>query len=250
MIKPAYLLLLLALAAARPLKAQLYLGVEGGWNKNHLTTGNASQSFTDYKDRSGFLAGIPVLYRIRDWLAVQADPSYLQKNYRIERTGFFNGVYQNNTNGYLQLPLMAQLSFGGRQLRGFVNLGGYGAYWLSAHVRGTEPSVLNPVDTAYQTVNPVSVYGENYPYSYDEKYSFDSRRDRRMEWGVLAGLGISYEWKATWLFFVEGRYTRALTDQQKAYQLNQTPRYNDTYGLLAGCLFRLNRFIGHSISKK
>jgi hypothetical protein len=240
-----WLLLFLWLASAQPLKAQLYVGVEGGWNRNYLTTSNNSQYFTEYKSQAGFSAGIPVLYRFTDWLAVQADPSYLQKNYKIERTGFFTGIYQRNTNGYLQLPLMAQFSFGGKELRGFVNLGGYAAYWMSGRVKGTEPNILNPVDTAFTTVNAGSLLGENYSYSYDEKYTFNNTRDRRLELGAIAGLGVSYEWKATYLFFVEGRYTRSLTDQQKQYETNQTPRYNDTFGLSAGCLLQLNHFIGH-----
>ena len=187
----------MVLALAKPASAQLYLGVEGGWNRNYLTTGNASQSFTYYRVRDGWSAGVPVLYQFNDWFAVQAEPSYIQKNYRIERTGYFTGIYQQNTNAYIQLPLMAQFSFGSKELRGFVNLGGYGAYWMSGRVKGTEPNILNVVDTAFMTVKPGSLLGENNPYSYNEKYTFNSTRDRRLELGAIAGLGVSYEWKAT-----------------------------------------------------
>jgi hypothetical protein len=67
---------------------------------------------------------------------------------------------------------------------------------------------------------------------------------------VLAGLGVNYLWRNRYLFFVEGRYTRSLTDQQKAYEINQTPRYNDTYGLSAGCLLRMDQFVGHGKKHK
>ena len=240
----ALLLCLFALIAAGPVQsqAQLFLGLEGGWNKNHLSTSNASDSFTSYKDRNGFSVGVPVLYRIKKWLAVEADPSYIQKNYRIERSGFFAGVYQENTNAYIQLPVMAQLSLGGKALRGFVDLGVYGAWWSSGRVKGVEPNILNPVDTAFANGNPSTILGESNGYSYNEKYSFNSTRDNRIELGVIAGAGVSYEWKARYLFFVEARYTRSLTDQQKSYELNQTPRYNDTYGVSAGCMLRMKQF--------
>jgi hypothetical protein len=233
---------LVLLLLAKPVSAQLYLGLEGGWNRNYLTTSNASQAFTYYKDRDGFSAGIPVLYQFTDWLAVEADPSFIQKNYRIERTGYFTGIYQQNTNGYIQLPLMAQFSFGGKAMRGYVDVGGYAAYWISGRVKGTEPDILNVVDTAYMTVNPGSFFGVNSSYSYNEKYVFDGVKDRRLELGAIAALGVSYECRMRYRFFVEGRYLRSLTDQQKNYETNQTPRYNDTYGVSAGCLFRLDKF--------
>jgi len=226
---------LLALSA----RAQLYVGVEAGGNKNYLITGNASESFTNYQHMTGLSGGIPVLYQVTDWFAIQADPSYIQKNYKIVRTGFFTGVYQETRNAYIQLPLMAQFSFGGHELRGFVNLGMYGAYWISSRVKGVEANILNTVDTAYTTVNPTSVLGENYGYSYNEKYQFNSTKDNRLEFGAIAGAGISYELRETYRFFIEGRYTRSLTDQQKQYETNQTPRYNDNFGLSIGCLFSL-----------
>jgi hypothetical protein len=239
-----FLLLPVLLALAQPLHAQLYLGVEGGWNKNHLSTSNSSQYFTENVDQPGFSAGIPVRYRILDWLAVAVDPSCIQKNYKSQRTGFFNGVYQMNTNSYWQLPVMAQLSFGGQQLRGYLGLGGYVAYWASSRIKGTTVGPLNSVDTVYTTVNPIGITGESIPYHFDQKYAFNSTRDNRVELGCLAALGISYELPRGYFFFIEGRYTQSLTDQQKNYQLNQTPRYNDTYGLSAGCLFRLNQWFG------
>src|SRR5450755_4755326 len=134
---PFALLWLLSLSAT----AQLYIGAEAGANKNYLITGNASESFTNYQNMRGLSGGIPVLYQVTDWFAIQADPSYIQKNYKIVRTGFFTGVYQENRNAYIQLPLMAQFSFGGHALKGFVNLGMYGAYWLSSRVKGVEANI-------------------------------------------------------------------------------------------------------------
>jgi hypothetical protein len=229
--------------------AQLFLGVEGGPNRNYLTTSNASEPFTNYEGMKGWNIGIPVGYQFFDWLAVEATPTYIQKNFDIVRTGFFTGVYQKNNNTYLQLPINLRFSFGGKELRGFVDLGGYGAYWASGRIKGTEANILNEVDTAFQTVNPTSILGENSGYSYNQKYVFNSSKDNRMEFGLIGGAGISYELFKTYTFYLEGRYYRAMTDQQKMYELNQAPRYNDNFGVALGCTISVKQFFSTLFKK-
>jgi hypothetical protein len=164
---------LLLLLGSLQSQGQFFVGVEGGPNMNYLTTSNASEPFTNYQGMRGWNIGIPVGYQFFDWLAVEVSPTYTKKNYDIVRTGFFTGVYQKNYNTYLQIPLNLRFSFGGAALRGFVDLGGYAAYWQSGRQKGTEANILNEVDTAFETVNPSSILGENSPYSYDQKYAFN-----------------------------------------------------------------------------
>jgi hypothetical protein len=229
--------------------AQLFLGVEGGPNRNYLTTSNASEPFTNYEGMKGWNIGIPIGYQFFDWLALEATPTYIQKNFDIVRTGFFTGVYQKNDNTYLQLPLNLRFSFGGKELRGFVDLGGYAAYWASGRIKGTEANILNEVDTAYQTVNPASILGENYGYSYNQKYVFNNSKDNRMEFGLIGGAGISYELFNIYTFYLEGRYYRAMTDQQKIYELSQAPRYNDNFGVSLGCTISVKQFFSTLFKK-
>ena len=240
------LLLLLSGFLAMGVKAQFYLGVETGVTQNRLYTNYDNQAFTSYKKGTGLSIGIPVSYKVNDWFAVQASPSYIQKNYTIERTGYFQGVYQDNRNGYIQLPVMGQFSFGGEQLRGFVNLGMYGAYWAGSRIKGAQLNALNPVDTAYYTVAPAYASGEVNLYNYNEKYSFNSVKDNRFEFGWIAGIGISYETEQGYRFFLEARHTYSFTDQQKNYMINQVPRYNDTYGINIGGMIDMSKLFGSS----
>jgi hypothetical protein len=230
-------------------RGQLFLGVEGGPNMNYLTTSNASEPFTNYDGMRGWNISVPVGYQFFDWLSLQTAPTYIQKNFDIVRTGFFTGVYQKNSNTYLQLPLDLRFSFGGKELRGFVDLGGYGAYWASGRIKGTEANILNESDTAYDNVNPTSILGENYPYSYNQKYVFNSTKDNRMEFGLIGGAGISYELFQIYTFYLEGRYYRAMTDQQKQYEINQAPRYNDNYGLTLGCTVKVKKLFSTLFKK-
>jgi opacity protein-like surface antigen len=237
MIKKCFLFLPVLLTATSGIKAQLYLGVEGGGNINFLHTNNSNQAFTVYSGRGGIRFGIPVQYKIFGWFSVEAAPSVVQKDYRISRTGFFQGIYQDNTNTYLELPVMGCFSFGGKHFRGLLNLGLYGAWWASGHVKGAELNILNPADSSSATSRgPTNVFSLNKPYDYSQNYSFDSRKDRRMEFGWLAGIGMTYEITHCCKVFLEGRYTQSLTDQQKDYMLGQVPRYNETISISTGVL--------------
>ena len=73
-------------------KSQLYVGLEGGGTKNYLNTNVSNLVSTEYNPAYGFTIGIPVLYKVNDWLAFQADPGYMQKNYQLARTDFFQGI--------------------------------------------------------------------------------------------------------------------------------------------------------------
>lgn len=229
-----------------PLKtqAQLEVGISGGYNKNDLHTSTEYRAFTKYDATSGFELGVPLQYHLNEWLAVQVEPSYIQKNYEQSRSHFFEGIYQKNTNSYIQLPFMAHFSFGGKQLKGFLNIGGYGAYWASGKIKGAVANVFDNGPEIPDDQDIDKYFQLNQAYHYNEKYVFDDRRDRRLELGLLAGIGIEYSILNKYRLFVEGRYYYGLSDQQKNYMINQIPRYNDTYAVRIGCLFNMKHIFG------
>ena len=227
------MLFIAALCGVTKLHAQFYVGIEAGANRNYLVSSTSDKPFFDYQPSNGYSIGVPIRYSFPklSWFGgIQAVPSFVQKNYRIQRTGYYAPMYQQTTNSYVQLPVMAQFRFGGRinkaqTLHGILNLGGYGGYWLSGHVEGRALSPMDPVN--YQ--------------SFDEKYTFSSEKDRRIELGGVAGIGLQYMPNKKYVFSIEGRYTPSFTDQQKAYSENQVPRYNDTYSLLVGFQYQLQK---------
>jgi Outer membrane protein beta-barrel domain len=215
-------------------EAQLSIGIEGGYNKNYLNTNNANRAFTDYIPLQGFDMGIPIQYKIADWFAIGTDISFVQKNYSQQRSAFFAGVYQDNTNSYVQLPVMGHFMFGGQRLKGFLNAGIYAGYWMYARVKGEMPNILNISNDSTSTS---SVYDYENPYSYNEKYTFNNTKDNRWEVGWIGGLGLSYDLNDHYQVFAEGRLLYSFTDQQKNYMINQVPRYNTTYGINAGLMY-------------
>ena len=109
-------LVISTLCCIAKLQAQLYVGVEAGANRNYLVTNSSDKPFFEYQPSYGYSVGIPFRYAFPklSWFGgIQAVPTFVQKNYRIQRTGYYSPMYQQTDNNYLQLPLMAQFRFGG-----------------------------------------------------------------------------------------------------------------------------------------
>jgi hypothetical protein len=205
------------------------VGLEGGYAYNMLYSSVGYRAFTEYQDGHGFTIGIPARYQFFDWFAVQAAFQYVQKNHALVRTELNAAIHSEWTNSYLELPLMANFSFGGKKLRGFLNTGGYIGFWADSHIKGSARALSE---------NPFTGVGSYYE-SYDEKVPWDERRDNRFEAGLLAGIGVQYA-LAFCTFYGEARFNYGLTDMQKDYMRQQVPRVNDTITIQAGVLFNAN----------
>lgn len=217
-------------------KGQLSIGFDAGYDRNFLRTDMSGRSYTHNTSKAGFIIGIPIQYRINRTIALLTEPSFAQKNSLVYRTGAFTGVYDAYVNTYWQLPLMIRCMLGRSRYKGFLDLGLYAAYWGWGREKGATPAVLNLSDS-------IGANGRVDEYfsliSYDRKRAFDSRKDRRLEAGWVAGGGLSYQLNKKYTLFIQARYTGSFTDQQKHYMILQVPRYNETWYISAGGLFLL-----------
>lgn len=189
-----------------------------------------------YEERGGFTVGIPVQYDFFDWLGVRAEVSFVQKGHKMHRTDVWNKLHTDTRNNYLHVPVMARFSFGGQRVRGFLNAGGYIGGWLSSHRKGLAYRYFGDgSDDNSGWITPGN------SYEFDEKVPFDSRRDNRFEAGLAGGIGVACRVAPRVEVEVEGRCYYALTDMQKAYMKFQTPRYNTTFVIQAGCNILLGK---------
>ena len=197
------------------------MGFAGGAAYNQLYT-QSIRSQEKYEPEISFSASFPMQCFLTNWLAIGWDFSCLQKNYRWNYKNF---ARETTENTYMQLPVMLRFRpLKIKQFNTFISVGGFAAYNIYRKVNGI---VFNVYDM------------ENY-HTYNEKSKFDNRRDQRFELGLSAGISTDYLIKNKCRIFVEARYYYGLTDlQQKDYMLHQIPRYNDTYLLQMGCLFKL-----------
>jgi hypothetical protein len=209
-----------------------YFGLSGGYANNWLYTSTGTRAFTEYKNGDGFEISVPVRYQVTPWFALQGEIQYIQKNYIWSRTEQYSKIYTETTNSFVDFPLMAQFSFGGPRLRGFLNAGGYIGFWAAGRRKGTEREY---------TVYVFDIDNSSFYYDFDEKYEFDKERDNRFDAGLLCGIGLQYELKPC-VVFVEGRFNYGLTDLQKDYQYGLIPRINNTVAVQIGVLFNQRTF--------
>ena len=196
--------------------AQWRVGVNGGATYNHSTISKHYMTDYQWKDRWGVTLGVMGQYDVNDWLGVRAELDWTQKNYRLTRQILSNLDYKY-VNNYLQLPVMASFSFGGKQLRGFCNAGVYGGYWLTSGREGTDFN--NSSEKAYE---------------FSEDIKFNSERDQRFDFGFAGGIGLEYRFCQRWAAQVELRYYHSTVSTQKDYMRLSDPRYNSTLGVQAG----------------
>ena len=185
-------------------QAQWRVGVTGGAAYNVF---NMDQQYmTDYKvdGRWGVTLGITGQYNVTDWLGVRADLNWTQKNYRHSRVVYSDVDYKLT-------------SFGGERLRGFCNLGVYGAYWLNSHRKGSDWNSFADRVTLF-----------------DEKVDFYDKRDQRWDCGLVGGVGLEYLITRHWAAQAEVRHYYSTTSTTKQYMRNKDYRYHSTTAIQLG----------------
>lgn len=215
MMRMRKLILFCAVMLSMTAHAQWRVGATAGADYNIFSMDKQYQSDWNLEKRWGATMGITGQYDVYDWLGVRADLNWTQKNYRRYRSRI--PIDHKYYNDYLLLPVMASLSVGGEQLRGFVNLGVYGGYWLSSHREGTE----------------LSTFTSKY-YKFSEKVEFNDERDQRWDLGFVGGAGVEYRFANRWAAQAEVRCYYSTTSIQKQYMRVKDYRYNSTIAFQAG----------------
>ncbi|MGN0221626.1 MAG: porin family protein [Prevotella sp.] len=211
--------LIVCMITATTTMAQWRAGVTMGAVSNSLDIDKQFQYDWRYHNRWGMEFGAAGQYDIREWFGVRAELNYLQRGYRQQRTGILDGTDYKYRNNYLVMPVMASFSFGGEKLRGFVNAGVYGGYWLSGSVTGSYCIIE-------EAILPI-----------DQDYDFNSTRDNRWDFGYVGGVGVEYRWSRHWAAQAEARCYYSVTSTTKDYMRIKDGRYNNTVSLQAGVFY-------------
>jgi hypothetical protein len=211
------------------IKAQTSVGLEAGISNNYLNTNISDRVSTVIDYSIGYTVNIPLQYKVKQWLYIEAIPGITQKNYSIDRTDSFAGIYEKFTNSYLQIPLAVKLVYG-KRLQAIGDLGIYGGYWLSSRVSGRIPNVFGEDSS-----------GNLQEDNYNEKYQFDSQKDNRFEFGWVAGIGVQYHINQKYMLIGSCRYYQSLTDHQKTYMINQVPGYNQAFTFVLGAMMAFKK---------
>ena len=186
--KRTLLLFLLITAISQLGNAQIRLIPKAGYALYSLKTESNSYG-GDVKFKSGFLVGAGLNITINDMFSVQPELLFLQKGWKEEQYidfggGDFDEYISSFTLNYLEVPILAQLTFG-NTTKFFVSAGpsiGYG-------IGGKYVFEYNGLES-----------GVTYSERYDSKVKFGSRPDNdqsndvyldnALDIGGIAGFGV------------------------------------------------------------
>lgn len=171
----------------------LEIGVAGGMNLSSMEF----QPSIRQKMKNSINGGLSVRYTSEKYFsmicAAQVELNFTQRGWEEDFDDGTTNSYSRTLN-YLELPLLAHLSWGKeeRGLQFFINLGPQFAFLLD------EEEKYNgewSIEQRPQSIRPI--YGKGV--------------EREFDYGILGGLGLELKTKAG-NFFIEGRYYYGLSD--------------------------------------
>lgn len=157
----------------------------------------------------GANAGLTATYKALDWLSVRADLVFTQKNYSMQRMHpelIGSNIHSDYMCHYLQLPVMADWTFGSEDVKSHIYTGAYAAAWMGGNVNRK---------TVFQN---------------DEKrtqYTF-TPEDNRIDGGLVGGVGVSWDPVPYLRIGAEALFYYSMSNTVKKQAVMNDTRYNNT----------------------
>lgn len=223
--KKRLFIILWAFITALPATAQWSIGASGGYVLNIYNYDPQYMTGMEYNVHDGFTVDIPVGYRFNEHWGVVSGLSLQDRGFVFIARAVDSKPYQSikRDDFYLNFPAMAEFSFGKSKWQGFINAGAYAGYWCK--------SIL-------------SYYTQTYLYYVEPQHGltetemeFSAIKDRRVEIGIVGGVGIMYTPIPSLSLFVLSRCYQALTPQQKDYQIKRFSSWNTTLTAQIGIFY-------------
>lgn len=156
----------------------------------------------------GANAGLTATYKALEWLSIRADVLFTQKNYNMRRmhpalTPY--NVHSDYMHHYLQVPVMADWTFGG-DVKSHIFTGAYGGAWLGGNVN--RKSLLQEQEQR-------------------TRYEF-TPEDNRFDGGLVGGLGVSWDPMPYLRIAAEALFYYSMANTVKRQAVVYDTRYNNT----------------------
>lgn len=195
------------------------VGVNAGASINWQTRESGYAYDMAYNTGWGAAAGISVNYEALDWLFVRMDVQFVQKNYSMVRMHpdmVSRNIHTSYTNNYLQVPLLADWTFG-TNVRSHIYTGAYAGGWLN----GRTERILAYTGTEQKS-----------PYTF-------SKDDNRVDAGLAGGVGVTYDVLPNLRVGGEVMLYYSLTSTMKKQPVMNYPRYNNTLTISVTAIYRI-----------
>lgn len=176
----------LTLSAQRHYSPNIAIGVKAGATMSRMDFApTVKQSMVN-----GFMGGVSFRYKEEKHFGVIAEFNIEQRGWKEDFEGAPFAYERKLT--YLQVPLLTHIYFGGRKVKGFVNLGPEFGYMLS-----------NSITSDFDYNNPLS-YSDFPNNRMTEQMSMEI--ENKFDYGISLGMGIEWSMSRKHSFQLEGRF--------------------------------------------
>lgn len=161
-----------------------------------------------FKGGWGANAGVTATFKALEWLSIRADVLFTQKNFGMERMQpelRERNIHSDYMCHYLQIPVMADWTFGG-EIKSHIYTGAYGGAWLGGNVSRKTLLVTD---------------------EYRARYEF-TPEDNRIDGGLVGGLGVSWDPMPYLRIGFEALFYYSMANTVKRQALMNDTRYNNT----------------------
>ena len=218
-----FILLTLAMLMILPTYAQWSIGLSGGYAYNHYDYDPQYMSGLDYKGHHGFAVNLPVNYQFNDWFSLSTGLSFQQKGYVLNGSYYPTGsemLYEfypmlRRNDSYLVFPLFSEFTYGNKEWKALFDLGLYSGIWCSSAF-------------VFKEIEGMGQYTFT-RYVHQSRDFDDNPADRRIEFGIIGGIGVMRSLNEKWSLTASARCYYAVTSQQKDYQIMHFPSHNTTF---------------------
>ena len=216
-------ILMFVIVSTHTLEAQASL--RGGINVASMSANATEKNYKDYENQSiiGFQLALAMPFKVSSNVAIQPELVFIQKGGKAQYISDDKNKYISTfTSNYIEVPVSLKLGLGNTSGEGigFYVLGGpYVGIALNGKYKN-ELTVLGITSTSTKTVD----------------YTDDSNKEKRIDWGVNVGAGLSLG-----KMYLEGRYNLGinnLLDSDATNTNDDAPyRRNRGIGLTLGIHF-------------
>jgi hypothetical protein len=189
------LLTLLSLGSYAQITLIPKIGVSGNsFNTSEIVNEANNTTILKFNSVSGFTGGLGVQLPIspNGKFSLQPELLYIQKGYKMESADKDAGFINTETHNYLEVPLLARVSFGKKKIKSFVVLGPSASYFISGKY-SNEMNVFGSKATSQGKIRfgeePANYNGDDLYYSNEDVSRFDIGLQVGGGVGINVGLG-------------------------------------------------------------
>lgn len=223
--KVIFVILMFVMATVSTQSLQAQASIRGGINIASMSANATEKNYKDYENQSifGFQFAVAMPFKVSNNVAIQPELVFIQKGGKSQYITDENNKYISTfTSNYIEVPVSLKLGLGNTSGEGigFYVLGGpYVGIALNGKYKN-ELTFLGVTSTSNKTVD----------------YSNDANTEKRIDWGVNVGAGLSLG-----KMYLEGRYNlginNLLDDNATNSSSNEPYRRNRGIGLTVGVHF-------------